>query len=45
MTWLVAAMASVLAYYFLPANTHVMVGAMAGGILGAWWPEEVKDVD
>ena len=45
MTWLVAAVASVLAFYFLPTNTHVMVGALAGGILGALWPEEVRHVD
>ncbi len=42
MTWLVAAAASVLAYYFLPDNTHVIVGAIAGGLLGACWPEESK---
>lgn len=33
-TWGVAATASLLAYWFLPENSHVIVGALAGGIAG-----------
>ncbi len=40
--WCVAAIASLLAYWFLPANSHVVVGALAGGILGAIWMESEK---
>ncbi|MGB3275279.1 MAG: AzlC family ABC transporter permease [Castellaniella sp.] len=38
--WTVAAGASLLAYRYLPENSHVVVGALAGGILGACWTEE-----
>lgn len=38
--WTVAACASLLAYRYLPENTHVVVGALAGGILGAFWMEK-----
>ncbi|MGE8069262.1 AzlC family ABC transporter permease [Pseudomonas sp. NPDC089569] len=38
--WIVAAGSSLLAYRFLPENSHVVVGAVAGGILGAVWMEK-----
>lgn len=37
--WIVAAGASLLAYCYLPENSHVVVGALAGGALGALWME------
>lgn len=33
--WTIAAVSSLLAYRFLPENTHVIVGALAGGLAGA----------
>lgn len=33
-TWLVAAAASLLAFRYLPDNSHVIVGALAGGLIG-----------
>ena len=38
--WAMAAGASLLAWRYLPENSHVVVGAIAGGLLGAFWPEE-----
>lgn len=38
--WSVAAAASLLAYRYLPENSHVVAGALAGGFLGAMWPEK-----
>lgn len=38
--WTVAACASLLAYWYLPSNSHVVVGALAGGVLGALWMEK-----
>ncbi len=38
--WCVAAASSLLAYWYLPENSHVVVGALAGGILGAFWVEK-----
>ncbi|MFT6102646.1 MAG: 4-azaleucine resistance transporter AzlC [Candidatus Endobugula sp.] len=35
--WMVAALSSLLAYWYLPPNSHVIVGALAGGTLGAIW--------
>ncbi|WP_286239029.1 AzlC family ABC transporter permease [Neptuniibacter halophilus] len=32
--WIVAAAASLLAFWYLPENSHVVVGALAGGIAG-----------
>ena len=32
--WAVAALSSLLAYWYLPENSHVIVGALAGGIVG-----------
>ncbi len=37
--WAVAAVASLAAYRFLPPNSHVVAGALAGGVLGALWME------
>lgn len=37
--WGVAALSSLLAWAWLPPNSHVIVGALAGGLLGAFWPE------
>lgn len=33
-------LAQLLAWRYLPENSHVVVGAIAGGLLGAFWPEE-----
>ncbi|MCQ4314357.1 AzlC family ABC transporter permease [Pseudomonas stutzeri] len=38
--WIVAACSSLLAYWYLPNNSHVVVGALAGGIAGAFWTEK-----
>ncbi|WP_458735541.1 AzlC family ABC transporter permease [Zobellella taiwanensis] len=38
--WLVAGVSSMLAYWWLPENSHVVVGALAGGVLGALWMEK-----
>ena len=35
--WIIAAAASLLAYRYLPENSHVVVGAIAGGIAGTLW--------
>ncbi|NYS77192.1 MULTISPECIES: AzlC family ABC transporter permease [Halomonadaceae] len=35
--WTVAATASLLAFRYLPANSHIMVGAVAGGVAGTVW--------
>ena len=40
--WSVAAVSSLLAYRYLPENSHVVVGALAGGLLGAVWMEKKK---
>ena len=40
--WIVAGGTSMLAYWYLPANSHVVVGALAGGLLGALWMEKSK---
>lgn len=37
--WAVAAGASLLAYRYLPENSHVVVGAIAGGLVGLFWGE------
>lgn len=42
MPWSVAAIAALLAIYFLPANAHVIVGALAGGIAGLCLPASAK---
>ncbi|SUQ35412.1 putative branched-chain amino acid transport protein AzlC [Vibrio parahaemolyticus] len=38
--WGMAAASSLMAYWYLPENSHVVVGAIAGGILGACWKEK-----
>lgn len=38
--WTLAGGSSLLAYRYLPENSHVVVGALAGGILGAVWMEK-----
>lgn len=38
--WLVAGGASIGAWWYLPVNSHVVVGAITGGILGAIWKEK-----
>lgn len=38
--WAVAATASLLAYEYLPQNSHVVVGALVGGIIGMCWTEK-----
>lgn len=38
--WALAAAASLFAYWYLPSNSHVVVGALAGGLLGALWLEK-----
>ncbi len=40
MIWLVAAAASLLAHTYLRNNSHVVVGALAGGVLGMLWMEK-----
>jgi len=38
--WAVAASASLAAHRYLPENSHVVVGALAGGLLGLFWMEK-----
>lgn len=38
--WAVAASASLAAYWYLPPHTHVVVGALAGGVVGLFWLEK-----
>ena len=40
--WIVAAIVAILAYWYLPENMHVVVGALAGGLVGVFWKEGVK---
>lgn len=40
--WAVAALATVMALRFLPANSHVLVGALAGGLAGMLMPDPQK---
>jgi len=35
--WLVAGTSSVAAYWWLPPHTYVVVGALAGGVVGFFW--------
>lgn len=41
--WAVAACASLAAWRYLPENSHVVVGALAGGLLGMGWTERNRD--
>jgi predicted branched-subunit amino acid permease len=43
MIWTVAACASLLAYRYLPENSHVVVGAVAGGLVGTIWTENKRE--
>jgi len=38
--WALAALASLAAWKWLPANTHVVAGALAGGVVGFFWLEK-----
>lgn len=38
--WGVAGITAMLAYWWLPPHTHVVVGALAGGIVGLFWREK-----
>ena len=40
--WIVAAGSSLMADRYLPDNSHVVVGALAGGILGVLWTEKKR---
>lgn len=35
--WATAAIVALLALWFLPPNSHVIAGALAGGLVGAFW--------
>ncbi|RBW48441.1 AzlC family ABC transporter permease [Marinobacter sp. F3R11] len=41
--WTLAAFASLAAWKWLPANTHVVAGALAGGVVGFFWLEKKPD--
>lgn len=41
--WSVAAGSSLLAYWYLPENSHVVAGALAGGVLGGVWMEKKNE--
>ncbi|MCK0162849.1 AzlC family ABC transporter permease [Marinobacter sp. S6332] len=41
--WVLAALASLAAWKWLPANTHVVAGALAGGVVGFFWLENKPD--
>lgn len=43
--WVVAAVASLAAWRWLPPNTHVVMGALAGGIIGFFWLEPARTSD
>lgn len=38
--WSIAAACSLLAYWYLPENSHVVVGALAGGLAGTFWVKQ-----
>lgn len=38
--WSVAGGVSLLAFWWLPTNSHVVAGAVAGGLVGAFWLDE-----
>ncbi|MCP1728067.1 4-azaleucine resistance transporter AzlC [Natronospira proteinivora] len=40
LVWLVAGVSAVLAWYWLPPHVHVVVGALAGGLVGLFWREK-----
>lgn len=41
--WTVAGISAVLAWRWLPPHTHVIVGALAGGVVGLFWLEPARD--
>jgi len=41
--WLVAGVSAVLAWRWLPPHSHVVVGALAGGLVGLFWMEKPRD--
>lgn len=41
--WTVAGISAVLAWRWLPPHTHVIVGALAGGVVGLFWLEPSHD--
>lgn len=41
--WLTAAISSILAYLYLPDNAHVLVGALAGGLVGTFLKETADE--
>lgn len=41
--WVVAGAAAMVAYWWLPPHTHVVVGALAGGVVGFFWLERKSD--
>lgn len=41
--WTVAAISSLAAWKWLPPNTHVVIGALAGGAIGFFWLEKKPD--
>ena len=42
LTWAVSALFSALAFLYLPANSHVITGAVAGGVMGVVMGEKKK---
>lgn len=42
LAWTVAATSALMAYWWLPPHTHVVVGALAGGLVGLFWLEETS---
>ncbi len=43
MIWLVAGISSMMAYLYLPENSHVIVGAISGGIIGVVIGDKLHD--
>jgi hypothetical protein len=41
--WGIAAGTSLLAFRYLPENSHVLVGALAGGLTGVLWTEQKRE--
>ena len=39
--WTVAALASLAAWKWLPPHTHVVAGALAGGLIGYFWLDKL----
>lgn len=40
--WVVSAVVAVIAYLYLPENMHVVVGALAGGVVGVIWNDKAQ---